>query len=476
MNQIRKDHTAMLAEFVAGLRFEDVPQAAIAHAKRIILNIAAAALWGRRTDGGRQVATVLEAMGGNPDATIIGSSVRLPAPQAAAISSAMAFATMSDDTHGPAQLHLGHALIPSALAEAESRKITGREFLTTVVAAAEAAIRIAASVGPSQDVEHNSVRMGFWSEVKNAFGPALATARLRGLDEERIRHAIGIAATSSSGMVWPSGYRPAPHTESCGTVFAWDAAKPVIMGMTAARLAEAGMTAARDSLEGARGWVRVYAMFHGDVDALTRDLGRRFEIEYIAIKMHCMSHTIFPVIEATADLILEHELSAEDIRELTIIGPAYIGENMWRTEISCFADAVCSAPFAVALAILEPDSVTLPDKVTRHLGNPDMRNLLGKFRFENDPSLPMNGGQLTGAIAVETRAGKRIYRQSKAVCRGTYPERPLAAGTIERKFHAAAEGIISSDRANEFIAQVENLESLADVAPISRLLEGANTV
>jgi 2-methylcitrate dehydratase PrpD len=243
--------TGILAEFVTDLRYEDLPRSTVEHVKRIVLNIAAAALWGRRVEGGRQVAEVLKSFGGNAEAGVIGDKARLPAPHAAAIASAMAFATMSDDTHGPAQLHLGHALIPAALAEAERRAIGGREWIAAVAAAAEVAIRIAASVGPAQDTEHNSVRMGFWSEAKNAFGPTLVTARLRGLNAVETRHAIGIAATSSSGMVWPSGYRPPPHTESCGTVFAWDAAKPVIMGMTAARLAEAGMTAVHDSLEGA---------------------------------------------------------------------------------------------------------------------------------------------------------------------------------------------------------------------------------
>ncbi len=473
MNALRTDHTAMLSEFAAGLRYEDIPEAAIEHAKRIILNIAAAALWGRRTDGGRQVATVLEAMGGAAEASVIGGRERLPAPHAAAIASAMAFSTMSDDTHGPAQLHLGHALIPAALAEAETRRIDGRAFVAAVVAAAEIAIRIAGSVGPFQDIEHNSVRMGFWSEVKNAFGPAVVSARLRGLGAEQIRHALGIAATSSSGMVWPSGYRPPPYAESCGTVFAWDAAKPVMMGMTAARLAEAGMTAVHDSLEGARGWVRVYAMGRGDVDALTRDLGRRFEIGHIAIKMHCMSHTIFPVVEAAAELMLEHRLEADDIQDVTVIGPAYIGENMWRTEVTCFADAVCSAPFAIALAILQPEVITLPNKVIRHIGDPQMNALLARFQFRTDPDLPMNGGQLPGAIEIRTRSGQRLLRRSEPVCRGTYPERPLIEGAIERKFQGAADGILPPDRTHAFIAQVAALETLDDISPLCRLLAAA---
>jgi 2-methylcitrate dehydratase PrpD len=64
MDATRTDQTAMLAEYAVQLRYEDIPPAAIDHAKRILLNIAAAALWGGQTGGGRQVQAVFEAMGG----------------------------------------------------------------------------------------------------------------------------------------------------------------------------------------------------------------------------------------------------------------------------------------------------------------------------------------------------------------------------------------------------------------------------
>jgi 2-methylcitrate dehydratase PrpD len=220
----------------------------------------------------------------------------------------------------------------------------------------------------------------------------------------------------------------------------------------------------------ARGWVRVYADGRGDIAALTRDLGRCFEAEHIAIKMHCMSHTIFPVIEAAAELMQDHGLTSDDIGRVTIVGPSYIRENMWRTDVSCFADAVCSAPFAVAIALLEPEPATLPSKVLRLISDPKVDALLTRFAFEVDPDLPMNSGQLPGALAVDTDDGRRFVRRSAPTCRGTYPESPLAAGAIEHKFSEAADGILSSGQIDKFISTVHDLDNCDDIADLVRLL------
>lgn len=469
-------YTETLARYVSTVRFADLPDDVVVHAKRITLNLVAASLWGWVSAGGTQVHRVLAALGGPPEVTVFGMSDRMPIPHAAALHAALAFASKSDDTHGPAQVHIGHAVVPVALAVGERAGISGREFLATVVAAIEAGVRVADAVGPGQDLAHNSMRMGFWSEVKCGIASALAAGRLGGLSVEQLCHAVGIAATSSSGLLSSAGYGPAPHRAPAGSVFAWDAGKAVLLGTLAARLAAAGMTTGARPLEAERGWVRVYAGGYGRLRSLTEGLGETYHTRSVALKTHCMSHTVFPVVEIAGELVAAEGIAVDDIAEVIVHGPAYVVDNFWRTTIDTFEDAVCSAPFAIALNMVAPARMTFPDKVVGHLGDPVVADLIRRFSFALDESIPMNSGQLPGAVTIRTRDGRTFGAPSRPAALGSYPEFPLREEEIAQKFRAAASRLLPDSTVEDAVAMFADLESLPDIGRLTRTLRPTRQV
>jgi 2-methylcitrate dehydratase PrpD len=161
-----------------------------------------------------------------------------------------------------------------AAAEAQS---VGREDLELPVVAA------AAALGGNDDTTVTAVTAGLevcarieaaldlaghpeWLEAGSLgqVGAAMAAARVLGLDHAKTLAALGIAATMTSGLA------AAPETDAARLQLA----KAASDGVLAARLAEAGMDGPAAPVEGARGMAALLSVGHCDTAALVDGLGQ----------------------------------------------------------------------------------------------------------------------------------------------------------------------------------------------------------
>ena len=456
--------TRALAAFASGLRFEDLPSSVVEHVKRIVLNQIAAALSGRSLGPGLEAANVLGAMGGVGDATVIGGTLRLPAPAAAAVNATLAWAPMNDDTHVASLFHPGHHCVHAALAEAETRGACGREFIAAVVAAGEVGIRIAHATSPAHDGVYSSSALGFWSELRGPFCAAVAAARIANLDAGRMGHVLGIAATSTSGLQALGESSP-----RSGTVYAWEAGKAVLNGMLAARLAACGMTDGPEPLESQLGWVRRYTWGHGRLDWLTEGLGEVFETERVQLKTRCNSSMVHALIDAAYALVRDHRLAADAIARVVVSGQRWLADYLWRTEASTYQDAIFSLPYSLALVILEPGPMTDPEQVARRLGDPDVLSLMARMELRVDEAIEFSAG-MPGTVTIHTTDGRALERASESVARGTYPERPLDPGELEDKLRRLGRGAIGIDRLERVIECVAEIDRMERIDTLTELL------
>ena len=117
-----------LAAFAAACRDEGLPEAVSADVGGRILDVLGNCLAGRAESQGaaglaepdRAVLRAVAAWGGTPEAGVIGSHERLPAPSAALVNGTLAHALDFDDTHLPSVLHPSASIVPAALAAAEA--------------------------------------------------------------------------------------------------------------------------------------------------------------------------------------------------------------------------------------------------------------------------------------------------------------------------------------------------------------------
>lgn len=464
MLELAGRHTAKLAEFAADLQFRDIPPAIVEHVKRVTLNQIGATLSGWVAGPGVEVFQVFKEFGGVEAASVIGSSVRLPTPAAAAINSTLAWGPMNDDTHVGSLFHTGHGSVHPALSEAEARKASGKDLIRAIVASNEVGIRIARSVSPEHDNHFSTSKLGFWSELRGPFCSSVACGKIMGLSALEMRHAISIAASSTSGLQELGECAPVS-----GTVYAWEAGKAAINGMLAAKLAAAGMAAGAQPLEGKFGWVHVYTWGHGRPEWLTEGLGKVFETGSIQIKTRCNSSMVHPIIDAAYELVREYAIIADQIEKVVVRGQGWLQQYLWRLEPRTYQDAIFSLPFSIALVILEPAPMTYPDQIIQHLGDPAMLALMSKFELQVDDAVKFSA-EMPGTISIRMSDGRAYEKSTAGTVRGTYPQNPLEPGELEDKFRRLGRQVLSRHQLDEAIHLIANLEHLDDVAALAGLL------
>src|SRR6266852_5584386 len=183
------------AAFVAGLAYEDLPQAVIDRAKGVTLEALTSALVAHAMPAGRQALALMleEEAGSGGAATVLCSGAKLTKAGAAFVNTEIIFAGGKWDTFRMLT-HPGTAILPAALAAAETAGASGKTFLTGVAAGYEVMERMAAEFIPTV------MARGFHaSPVFGIFGAAIAAAKIGGLDAEQIHGTIAQCVNLASG-------------------------------------------------------------------------------------------------------------------------------------------------------------------------------------------------------------------------------------------------------------------------------------
>ncbi|NIN52077.1 MAG: MmgE/PrpD family protein, partial [Nitrososphaeria archaeon] len=192
---MRQEVTKTLADFASSVRFSDLPEEALRHSKKCILDLLGVALAGSMTIPGRIIIDFVKKLGGEPEATVISSPLMVPCTNAALANGTLAHALELDDGSRYAMGHPGVVVIPAALAAAESNDVSGKDLITAVVLGYETFIRLGSAVNPSH------FRRGFHTTgTCGTFAAAVAAGKILGLDEDGMANALGLAGTQSAGL------------------------------------------------------------------------------------------------------------------------------------------------------------------------------------------------------------------------------------------------------------------------------------
>jgi 2-methylcitrate dehydratase PrpD len=314
-----------LGEFVAGLRFDDLPAAVVDKAKAVVnhaITVAMAGFGATRTEAARRAVLTHERLGApragaGQGATLWVDGARVTRPGAAfANGVAVAVNNQCDSYH--MLTHPGVLIVPAGLATAEGEGRTGRELLTALAAGYEVQCRCARDFIPSTPAR------GFRaSPVYGILGCAATTAKLLGLDAARTASAIALAASFAGSLIegQRTGARDADFAE----------AQASRSGMWAAALAAEGFEGAPTALEGEGGLYNAVTGSHrgdltysftgplrADFEAIVADLGRRWEFLDVKFKIYPTPGFNQPVIWLAHDMTARHRLQTADIDRVTV--------------------------------------------------------------------------------------------------------------------------------------------------------------
>ena len=445
--------SAELAKFVATFRWDDVPEHVRHESKRTLLNFFSVALSACFDPTIQKAAEVYGRFSSATQATVIGRAQRMDILAAAAINTMGANVFDFDDTHFPTIIHPTSPVAPPLLAWSETEKISGQDFLLSLILGMEAECRIGNAVSP-----YHYARGWHITSTCGVFGSAMAIGRLIGLTQQQLVWALGSASAQASGLV-----------ETLGTM-----SKSISMGNAArngivsALLAQQNFDGPAKPLEGVRGFLNVTAD-NADAQSIVTDLGKRWEVLNNAYKPYPCGVVLNPVIEACLSLsanpeLLRHGLNKIERIELT--GHSLLRQRTDRPNIHTGRESQVSAQHAVAVSLTR-GRAGLAEFSDEAVGDLSLKAIGAKVCFVDDDAYSVDAAKvvvkITGAQPIEVMID---------VARGAVG-RPLSDQDIEDKVRALCVYGQSGIDPEPLIQAVWALDQSNDVGQIMKLVAGA---
>jgi 2-methylcitrate dehydratase PrpD len=307
-----------LAQWVVGLRYDDLPPEVVDRAKGLTLHGLASVLLGSHSPDGQQAVRLIaeEDAGVENGATIMVHGTRATKGGAAFANSEMLLAGGKWDTFRMLT-HPGTSIIPGAFVAAETAGASGRDFITGLAAGYEVMERMAADFIPTV------MARGFHAgPVFGIFGSAVAAAKMMRCTEDQVNSAIALCASLAGGNL--EGPR------SGGRALREGAA--VRNAMTAVALAKHGHVGGETVLEGDAGFYHAYAgnnkgqltySFVGDthtsLDAITAGLGKDWMFLETLYRIYSTAGYNIAHIDVTAKLCEERDIRYEDVDRIEAV-------------------------------------------------------------------------------------------------------------------------------------------------------------
>lgn len=443
------NHLRALAEFVADLRYENVPSEVVSKLRMSILDTIGCALHGAGTTWGRLVGEYAANAIGTCAIWATGASV--DAANAALANATMAHSFELDDLHLPSRSHPGGVTIPIVLAlAAEGTKINGRSALVALAAGYELTTRVGMCQGVS------SFDRG-WHPTGTAgcFGSTASAAKALGLSVDATQHALGIGGTM------PCGLMAAQYGAMVKRLYAGHAA---MAGVMAARLAAHGFTGIPDIFDVEFGGYPRALSDAVDLTWLSRDLGKTFEASNLGHKFYpCVgaSHT---TLDALKKILERERIAPKAIESVTVTTSEYQKTHAgWPYVPSTLMAAQMSIQYGAAV-MLTYGNVFVEHYTEDMIANPALLALAQKVRVVGDPA---QGDQDRSArVEVQLKNGKVLIEEGKFP-RG-HPRNPASWVDMKQKFEALTAQALDKKSRQEIISIVEDFDNLQDINVLQR--------
>ncbi|NKC30081.1 MmgE/PrpD family protein [Roseomonas sp. BU-1] len=414
--------TQRIAEWIAGLppaRTAAVAPLAIAGLRDAV----GVMLAGAAEETPRRTAATVAAWGGGT-ARVIGTGQAMAAPWAALVNGAAAHVLDYDDTFNPLHGHATAVLVPAILALGEERDADGAALLDALVVGLEAMACIGRGVNP----RHYALGWHATATI-GALGAAAACARLLRLDAARTAHALSLAASMASGSRMQLG-------TMAKSVHAGLAAKA---GVLAASLAESGVEAAAEALEGR--W-RFAEMFAGQAPP-EGAMDPPGDNARLAIEGVGLSFKAYPTCAAThlsldALLALRAQVAPARIAAIETALPAVLAGNLIHPRPETGMQARFSMEYCLAAAAVQGE-LGLADFAEAAIHRAPIRALMPRITMQ---ALPDADPRPPTRVTLHLTDGTQLTDQ-RSIRRGA-PENPMTEAEQLRKFRDCAVPVLGA--------------------------------
>jgi 2-methylcitrate dehydratase PrpD len=445
-----QEPTAALAAFAAGLSYDGIPAHVRRHIKNILLDTVACAFAGHTSDESKQIKALAEALGSSADNSVIGGG-RLTPPGAALLNGYLITAVTMCDIHRPTHTHVTPEVVPPALIIAERDGKSGRDLLVALAAGLEVTTR----VGLGSDYPVFRKRGWHGPGVFGAFGAAASAGRLLNLNSETMARAFGIAGSQASGTfaAWQT------------PVIKFHQSRGALSGLMAAILASQDFSATTEFLTAKDGGLYSTYAGGGKPQLATEDLGGRWELEQIGLRLWPSGSPMQGINTALFDIIERNDFDTDAIRAVRVrLSPSVYDMHGKLPHYKGKFEALISAHYTAA-AILRDRELTMRQYEPERFDDPALRKQAEQISFAGDTNL--QGVQATAEV--ELKDGKTLSARCDYP-RGSF-ENPLSDDQIKAKFRTFATPFKSEKQIEEAIAMISQIEDLKSVRDLMTLLQ-----
>ena len=454
------DETRKLAGFCARARWDDLPPEVRRRAKICVLDFLANVYGSLQLREVRGIADYVRSLGGAPTAAVLGCGYGTAPPLAAFVNGTLAESIEAQDGLRYGGNHPVSAVMPAALAAAESEGRGGRKFLEALVAGYEVANRTAAAVHPSHTLS------GFLpTGTCGTFGAAAAAALLMGLDEEGILNALGIAgdlAPLSMAEILMGGF----------TAKVVQGGQAAAAGITAAALARSGITGAPYILEGSQlqgGFTQITLRGEPNLERITEGLEEHYSILDMYLKPYSACRHTHGAVQALLEIIAERDLKPDEVERVEVFtyGIAVVAVGKGLGESESFVSAQFSIPYVVAAAMLDRELGTRQLTAERR-ADPALRELMSRVEVKLDEGLQKVYPEKTASrVELLLAGGERLVRQVD-VPKGD-PRDPMEEDDVREKLRRFA-GDRDAGRLEELAGLVMHLEEIGELGRFTEMV------
>ena len=452
-----------LAQHLSRARAEDIPDRAMREAKRAIIWWTATAIEGSSGTNRSPLRDYAAAQSTPPEATALGTGLRLTAEAAGLLNGAAGKVFEHEDKYWVNE-SIGFApacaVVPAAVAIAQAiGGASGIQLMTAVSLAIDLEVRLIRPLGLGFAPGHAAANATF---VLGTYGAAAAAAKILGLDRISTGNALAIAHTQAAGNF---------QAQMEGRGVAAQCGFAVRNGIAAARLSSSGAEGPNSWLTGRAGlYATHFPATPVKLASILEGLGQEFPGTSLGYKAYPCGIVAHPAIDAAIELRAEAAVSS--ISKIRVLGPAELAIMAdpinEKRRPSSSVEAAFSLPWMVACA-LRYGNVRL-----EHLG-PEALNDTFLRRLAAGVDIHMSSGTRDTSVEIELDDGE-ILRSHYVIFAKGHPKRPLATPEMLSTLRQAARQAGINERLSESAAaQLEALEECADIDPLFSSLLGPST-
>ena len=448
--------TALMSQWAAGVKFEDLSGESVYQAKRFLLDSIGCALGGYQQHDVVIALEVLDEIAGPGSATVIGTGTQMDAVSASLANALMIRCMDYNDIYWKQDPSHPSDIFPAAMACCERAGGDGRELIVGLVLGHEFEMRLCEAALPG-------IRERGWHHATlTAFVSPIVAARMLHLDWTKMQHAIGISASARATL---GAVTAGKLTMMKNTV------DPLATqsGVFAALLAEKGYSGPEHVIDGKEGLMHCFGP-EWKLNVLTDGLGESWRITQCGMKAFPTEALTHTPISAVLALVKDNDLKPDDVAKVhirTTARGADILSDPSKYDPHTKETADHSLPYVVAAAIAERQVTPLQFTMEKIM-DPAIRAQLNKIVVVADAEIEKLFPALQRVVVtIHTSDGHEFCKQLDYP-KGD-PRNPLTDNEVEEKFEALAGQVMTPVAQRRAIDAIWNLDRQASVTELMKL-------